>query len=160
MDTLMALAEVKDGYDNILIDTPPSDSLITVNAFIASDDVILPVQAEQEAVNGLDSIIESIGQIKRGLNPDLQIAGMLPVMVKRVSSNSIDMVRRINEKYPGLVVEDWIPETALLGESTRLRRPLISTEPQSDSVSRREVLERAASTDEFVEHAVECAECD
>ena len=156
----MALAEVKDGYDNILIDTPPSDSLITVNAFIASDDVILPVQAEQEAVNGLDSIIESIGQIKRGLNPDLQIAGILPVMVKRVSSNSIDMVRRINEKYPGLVVEDWIPETALLGESTRLRRPLIFTEPQSDSVSRREVLERAASTDEFVEHAVECAESD
>jgi len=130
------LSEVKDDYDNILIDTPPSDSLITVNAFIASDDVILPVQAEQEALDGLDSIIESIGQIKRGLNPDLQIAGILPVMVKRVSSNSMDMVRRINEKYPGLVVEDWIPETALFGESTRLRRPLIFTEPSSEAAQK------------------------
>jgi chromosome partitioning protein len=130
------LSEVQDSYDNILIDTPPSDSLITVNAFIASNDVILPVQAEQEALDGLDSIIESIAQIKRGLNPGLQIAGILPVMVKRVSSNSMDMVRQIDEKYPDLVVEDWIPETALFGESTRAHCPLVFIQPLSEAAQK------------------------
>jgi len=130
------LSEVKDNYDNIIIDTPPSDSLITVNAFIASDDVLLPVQAEQEALDGLDSIIESIGQIKRGLNPELQVAGILPVMVKRVSSNSLDIVSTMSEKYPGMVIEDWIPETALFGESSRVHRPLIFTEPTSEAAQK------------------------
>lgn len=130
------LSEVKDDYDNIIIDTPPSDNLITVNAFFASDDVIIPVQAEQEALDGLDAIIESIAQIKRGLNPTLQIAGILPVMVKRVSSNSMDIVREMHEKYPGMVIEDWIPETSVIGESHRMRRPVIFTEPQSEAAQK------------------------
>jgi chromosome partitioning protein len=130
------LSEVKENYDNIIFDTPPSDNLITVNAFIASDDVIFPVQAEQEALDGLDSIVESIEQIKKGLNPDLKIAGILPVMVKRVSSNSMDIVRLMNEKYPGLVFDDWIPETAAFGESSRVRRPLIFTEPRSEAAQK------------------------
>jgi chromosome partitioning protein len=130
------LTEVQDDYDHIIIDTPPSDSLITANAFFASDDVLLPVQAEQEAMDGLDTIIESINQVKQGLNPNLKISGILPVMVKRVSSTSMANVEELKNKYPEYFIEDWIPETALFGESAIVRRPLVFTEPRSEAAQR------------------------
>ena len=76
-----AVTDMETEFDFILIDCPPSLSLLTVNALIASDYVILPVQTEFYALEGLSQLLETMKIIRGGMNPDLQLLGVLPTMV-------------------------------------------------------------------------------
>ena len=75
-----ALAPVKDKYDFIIIDCPPSLGLLTVNVLCASDSVIVPIQCEYYALEGLSQLINSVKSIKKSLNPDLEIEGICGTM--------------------------------------------------------------------------------
>lgn len=122
------LGEVAGEYDHIVIDTPPGDSLVAVNAYIASDRVLIPVQVEPSAVAGLQEVLAALAQVQRGLNPDLSIAGILPTMVKRNTALSNASLNDIKEAYPDLFISDWIPETNRFGETELEGVPLVVLE--------------------------------
>lgn len=122
------LSEIANDYDHIIIDTPPGDSLVAVNAFIASDRVLIPVQVEPSAVAGLDEVVHAIEEVRRGLNPDLKIAGVLPTMVKRNTGMSKVELDNIKAAYPDHFIAEWIPETNRMGESELEGLPLVVIE--------------------------------
>lgn len=122
------LTEIVGDYDHIIIDTPPGDSLIAVNAYIASDRVLIPVQVEPSAVAGLQEVMAALAQVQRGLNPSLTVAGILPTMVKRNTALSNASLNNIKEAYPGLFIPDWIPETNRFGETELEGLPLVVLE--------------------------------
>jgi chromosome partitioning protein len=122
------LSDIAQDYDHVVIDTPPGDSLVALNAYIASDRVIIPVQVEPSAVEGLQEVMAALAQVQRGLNPNLTVAGILPTMVKRKTSLSIASLADIKEAYPGLVLDDWIPETNRFGETELDGLPLVVIE--------------------------------
>jgi chromosome partitioning protein len=130
------LSEVEGDYDHIIIDTPPTESLITANALIASDDVLIPVQVEPDALDGVVKIVEAVEEIKQGLNPGLKIAGILPTMVKRGTSLSQFALDELKSNYPDYFIEDYIPETVRFGESSLSRVPLVFSEPDSEVAER------------------------
>jgi chromosome partitioning protein len=122
------LRDIASDYDHIVIDTPPGDSLVALNAYLASDRVVIPVQVEPSAVEGLQEVMAALTQVQRGLNPNLKIAGILPTMVKRKTSLSTVSLANIREAYPDLFLEDWIPETNRFGETELDGLPLVVIE--------------------------------
>lgn len=122
------LSEIASDYDHIIIDTPPGDSLVSVNAYIASDRVLIPVQVEPSALAGLDEVMQALAQVRRGLNPGLTIAGILPTMVKRNTGLTKASLDKIRAAYPDFYIEDWIPETNRFGETELEGLPLVVVE--------------------------------
>lgn len=122
------LTDVAHEYDHIVIDTPPGDSLVALNAYIASHRVLIPVQVEPSAVAGLQEVMAALTDVQRGLNPALSVAGILPTMVKRNTSLSTAFLAEIKEAYPELFINDYIPETNRFGESELEGLPLVVIE--------------------------------
>lgn len=122
------ISEVAGEYDHIIIDTPPGDSLLALNAYIASNRVLIPVQVEPSAVAGLNEVMTALSQVQKGLNPSLTIAGILPTMVKRNTALSTASLNDIKAEYPQHFIEDWIPETNKFGESELDGLPLVVLE--------------------------------
>ena len=105
----------------------PSLGILTVNALAAADSVIIPVKAEKPSMRGLQQLLRTIGKVRRSMNPDLQIEGILPAMVGRTNYNR-DVLRALGEAYGSpLKIFDSIPlavrvaETAVEGRSIYLR---------------------------------------
>jgi chromosome partitioning protein len=122
------LRDIANEYDHVVIDTPPGDSLVALNAYLASDRVVIPVQVEPSAVEGLQEVMAALTEVQRGLNPNLIVAGILPTMVKRKTSLSTASLADIREAYPDLYLEDWIPETNRFGETELDGLPLVVIE--------------------------------
>jgi chromosome partitioning protein len=122
------LSDVANDYDHIVIDTPPGDSLVALNAYIASNRVLIPVQVEPSAVAGLQEVMAALTDVQRGLNPGLTVAGILPTMVKRNTSLSMAFLDQIKDAYPELFLKDYIPETNRFGESELEGLPLVVIE--------------------------------
>src|SRR3712207_6796448 len=90
----------EDAYDIIIIDTPPSESYLTVNALAAADEVIIPLQAHYLALQGLAQALTQVDQVRNGLNPQLKIAGILPTLVNartNISRTVLEEVKRSEE---------------------------------------------------------------
>lgn len=104
-------------YDFIIIDCPPSLSLLTVNALIASRYVLLPVQAEFYALEGLGQLLETMKLIRKGLNPTLDIIGVLPTMVDSRTSLSGQVHEEIKRHFPAKVFKATIPRNIRLAEA-------------------------------------------
>lgn len=113
----MALASVNESFDFVIIDSPPSLSLLTVNGFIASDFLILPVQAEFYAMEGLGQLLESMKLVKKGMNPDLELLGVLPTMVDSRTTLSGQVYEEIKRFFPGKVFNTPIPRNIRLAEA-------------------------------------------
>ncbi|PIP61116.1 hypothetical protein COW99_05845 [Candidatus Roizmanbacteria bacterium CG22_combo_CG10-13_8_21_14_all_38_20] len=91
------LEPIEDDYDYIIMDTPPSESYLTVNALMYADEVLIPLQAHYLAMKGLEDMLKEIIKVKQGLNPKLRIAGILPTMVSRrtnIAQTVLDSVRK------------------------------------------------------------------
>lgn len=113
-----ALATAKgEVYDYVIIDCPPSLSLLTVNALIASRYVLLPVQAEFYALEGLGQLLETMKLIRKGLNPTLDLIGVLPTMVDSRTSLSGQVYEEIKKHFPAKVFETTIPRNIRLAEA-------------------------------------------
>lgn len=122
---LEALKDVKDNYDYIFIDCPPSLGLLTVNALTATDSTIIPIQCEYFALVGLSQLMNTVRLIKKHLNPNIEIEGVLLTM-KDNRSNLVSQVSDEIKKYFGTKVYDtYIPRNIRLAESPSHGKPII-----------------------------------
>jgi chromosome partitioning protein len=112
-----ALLPMKTEYDFILIDTPPSLGLLTINALVASDGVIVPVQCEYLSLRGLVQLENTLSMIREHLNPDVGIEGILPTMFDGRTLHSREAVEILRENFGDLVFKTWIRKTVRYAEA-------------------------------------------
>ncbi len=112
-----ALAVVKDGYDYVLIDTPPSLGLLTINALVASNGVIVPVQCEYLSLRGLVQLENTLSMIRENLNPHVAIEGILPTMYDSRTLHSREAVEILQENFGDLVFDTKIRKTVRYAEA-------------------------------------------
>ncbi len=124
-----ALREAKRRYDVILVDCPPALGLLTVNALVAADRVIVPVQTEYFALEGLAGLLDTLALIQRELNPRLTIAGMLLTMHDARTKLAQDVEREVRAHFPSLVFDTVIPRNVRLGEAPSFGVPVIHHDP-------------------------------
>lgn len=111
-----ALSTTTD-YDYIIIDNPPSLSLLTVNGLIAADHILLPVQAEFYALEGLGQLLETMKLIRKGLNPQLDLLGVLPTMMDSRTTLSNQVYGEIKKHFPDKIFKTTIPRNIRLAEA-------------------------------------------
>jgi len=124
-----ALAPVRDRYAFTLIDCPPSLGPLTVNALVAADRVIVPVQAEYYALEGLAAMLETLSLIQRELNPRLTVAGMLLTMYDARTRLAQDVEAEVRRHFPELMFETVIPRNVRIGEAPSYGKPVIHYDP-------------------------------
>jgi chromosome partitioning protein len=122
---------VRERFDYTLLDCPPSLGPITVNALVAADKVIVPVQAEYFALEGLAQFLDTLGLIQRELNPRLTVAGMLLTMHDGRTRLARDVERELREHFPELVFRTVIPRSVRISEAPSHGRPIIHHDPLS-----------------------------
>jgi chromosome partitioning protein len=126
-----ALAPVRDRFAFILLDCPPSLGPLTVNALVATDRVIVPVQTEYFALEGLAGLLDTLQLIQRELNPRLAVAGMLLTMHDGRTRLARDVEREVREHFPSLVFDTVIPRNVRISEAPSFGRPVIHHDPHS-----------------------------
>jgi chromosome partitioning protein len=124
-----ALAPLRDEYAFTLLDCPPSLGPLTVDALAAADRLIVPVQTEYYALEGVADLLETVGMIQRELNPRLTIAGMLLTMHDGRTRLSRDVERDLREHFPKLVFDTVIPRNVRISEAPSFGRPVIHHDP-------------------------------
>jgi chromosome partitioning protein len=126
-----AVAPVRDRFGFIFLDCPPSLGPLTVNALAAADRVIVPVQTEYFALEGLAGLLDTLKLIQRELNPRLTVAGMVLTMHDGRTRLCRDVEREAREHFPDLVFDTVIPRNVRLGEAPSFGRPIIHHDPHS-----------------------------
>ena len=124
-----ALREVRDQYAFTLLDCPPSLGPLTVNALVAADRVIVPVQAEYFALEGLAGLLDTLSLVQRELNPRLTVAGMVLTMYDGRTRLAQDVEREVREHFPELVFDTVIPRNVRVGEAPSFGKPVIHHDP-------------------------------
>jgi chromosome partitioning protein len=124
-----ALEPIRDRFEFILLDCPPSLGPLTVNALVAADRVIVPVQTEYFALEGLAGLLDTLSIIQRELNPRLTVAGMLLTMHDGRTRLARDVEREVREHFPSLVFDTVIPRNVRIGEAPSYGRPVIHHDP-------------------------------
>ena len=112
-----ALVEVRGRYDFVLIDTPPSLGLLTINAFVAATGVIVPVQCEYLSLRGLVQLENTLAMVRENLNPEVRIEGILPTMFDRRTLHSREAVEILEENFGDLVYRTRIRKTVRYAEA-------------------------------------------
>jgi chromosome partitioning protein len=124
-----ALAPLRDAYEYVILDCPPSLGPLTVNALVAAERVIVPVQTEYFALEGLAGLLDTLSLVQRELNPRLTVAGMLLTMHDARTKLGQDVEREVRRHFPSLVFETVIPRNVRLGEAPSFGRPVIHYDP-------------------------------
>ena len=119
-----ALDQVKDNYDYIIIDCPPSLGLLTVNSLNAAGSVLIPIQCEYYALEGLSQLLNTIKRIKRAFNPHLKIEGFLLTMFDKRNRLSHQVACEIKNYFPEKVLRTVIPRNVRLGECPSYGKPV------------------------------------
>ena len=125
------LTSVIDAYDFIFIDCPPSLSLLTLNAFSFTDQLIIPVQCEYYALEGLAKLLNTVQLIKERLNPRLEILGIVLTMFDRRTSLNRQVVNNAKSHFKDLIFETIIPRNIRLAEAPSFGLPIALYEPKS-----------------------------
>ncbi len=118
-------------YDYVLIDCPPSLGLLTVNALTATDGVVIPVQCEYLALEGLSQLSRAIDLVRRALNPTLQLRGLVMTMFDSRTTLSRQVVEEVQRYFPGKVFDAIIPRSVRLSEAPSYGESIISYAPRS-----------------------------
>jgi chromosome partitioning protein len=126
-----ALRPVRKNYDYILIDCPPSLGLLTINALTAADSVIIPMQCEYFALEGLSQLVRTIRLVKNSYNSRLVIEGLLLTMFDRRNKLTFQVAKEIRDHFQGTVYEAVIPRNVRLSESPSHGRSVITYAPGS-----------------------------
>lgn len=119
-----AVAAVKKDYDFIIIDCPPSLGLITLNSFVCADTVIIPIQCEYYALEGLSQLMNTVRTVKRSLNPDIDIEGVLLTMFDTRTNLSIQVADEVKRFYPNKVYATVIPRNVRISEAPSFGEPI------------------------------------
>ena len=126
-----ALSEIDDDYDYILIDCPPALNVLTINALVASNSVLIPMQCEYFALEGLSALISTIRKIKESLNKNLTIEGLLRTMFDPRNSLSGEVSNQLQTHFGDKVYRTIIPRNVRLAEAPSYGEPAIDYSPES-----------------------------
>jgi chromosome partitioning protein len=126
-----ALKSIKDQYDYIIIDCAPSLGLITINALTAADSVIIPIQCEYFALEGLGKLLNTIKNVQKIHNPDLDIEGLLLTMYDSRLRLSNQVVEEVNSHFPEMVFETIISRNVRLSEAPSFGESILSYDAES-----------------------------
>ena len=126
-----ALGNIREKYDYILIDNPPSLGLVTINTFSAADSILIPVQAEYYALEGLGQLMNNRKLVKRHFNPDLEVEGVLMTMVDPRTNLSADVIDNVREYFGSEVYDTVIPRNVRLSEAPSRGMSIIDYDPKS-----------------------------
>ncbi len=119
-----AIEEIKDEFDFIFIDCPPSLGLLTINALVASDSLLIPIQCEYYALEGVSKLLESQNMIKQTLNPELDIFGVLMTMYDKRTTLSNDVLDEVCNFFGKTVFKTVIPRTVKISEAPSYGLPI------------------------------------
>ena len=126
-----ALAPVKDDYDYILIDCPPSLGLLTLNAFAAVGEVLVPIQCEYYALEGLGQLLHNVELVQKALNPDLEVSTVVLVMYDARTTLAEDVAPDVRQHLGDKVTNTVIPRTVRLSEAPSYGQPITTFDPKS-----------------------------
>ncbi len=140
------IAELQNSFDYIILDCPPSLSLLTVNALTAADSLLIPLQCEYYALEGLGQLLNTVDRIKRSLNPELDITGILLTMFDRRTNLSYQVAEEAEKYFKNLVFKTMVPRNIRLSEAPSFGKPILlydamSTGAQSYLKLAREILQ-------------------
>ena len=143
-----ALEGIKDEYQYVFIDCPPSLGLLTINALTAADSVLIPIQCEYYALEGVGQLMNTIWLVQRGLNPDLKVEGVVLSMFDGRTNLSIQVVDEVKRYFKGMVYTTIIPRNVRLAEAPSYGVPILMYDPKSKGAEAYEEL-----ADEFIEYS-------
>ncbi|HLE38099.1 MAG TPA: AAA family ATPase [Acidimicrobiia bacterium] len=126
-----AVAQMEDKFDTVFLDCPPSLGLITVNALTAADEVLIPIQAEYYALEGLTQLLRSIQAIHTNLNPRLKIEGAVITMYDRRTTLATEVSAQVREHFGTMAYDTVIPRVVRLAEAPSFGEPIESFDPKS-----------------------------
>ncbi|MDA3802661.1 MAG: ParA family protein [Patescibacteria group bacterium] len=126
-----AISEIKDEFDYIIIDGPPSLGLLTVNSLSASDEVIIPIQSEYYALEGLSQLLETISLVQSNLKPGLNIMGAVITMFDKRNKLSEAVMNELYQYFPNHIFRSIIPRTVRLAEAPSYGRSILHYDPKS-----------------------------
>ena len=138
-----ALAEVIEDYDFVLIDCPPSLGLLTINGLAAADEVLIPIQCEYYALEGVSQLTRNIGLVQQNLNPQLEIEGVLLTMFDGRTTLAADVVAQVRDHFGETTYRTVIPRTVRLSEAPSYGEPIEAY----DSMSRGAIAYRELARD-------------
>ncbi len=119
-----ALLEVKDAYDYIILDSPPSLGLLTLNSLVAADSIIIPIQCEFYALEGVSQLLNTISLVRESLNPALQIEGVLLTMADFRTNLTVEVINEIRNYFKEKVYQSVIPRNIRLSEAPSHGKPI------------------------------------
>ena len=121
-----ALNSLRDQYDFILIDCPPSLELLTLNALCAADAILVPVQGEYYALEGLSDLMNTVRLVRRSLNPNLELEGVLLTMFDGRTNLALQVAEEVKHYFPGKVYGTVIPRNVRLSEAPSHGKPIMA----------------------------------
>jgi chromosome partitioning protein len=130
-----AIAPIKERYDFILIDTPPSLGLLTINAFVAADGVIVPVQTEYLSLRGLVQLENTLSMVRENLNQSVEIMGILPTMYDRRLLHSREAIDILRENFGDLVYNTKIRKTIRYAEAPVKGQSVLAYDPEGEAAA-------------------------
>ena len=125
------LGAIRDDYDYIFVDCPPSLSLLTLNALAAADSVLVPIQCEYYALEGVTSLMNTINRVKHSFNPHLEIEGILLTMLDGRTNLGLQVVDQVKKHFKKAVFATMIPRNVRLGEAPSHGKPICLYDPRS-----------------------------
>ncbi|PIW59934.1 MAG: sporulation initiation inhibitor Soj [Candidatus Omnitrophica bacterium CG12_big_fil_rev_8_21_14_0_65_50_5] len=131
-----ALENVKDQYDYIFIDAPPSLGLLTLNALVASDSIMIPIQCEFYALEGVSQLLGTINLVRESLNPGLYVEGVLMTMADFRTNLTNEVIKEIKKFFDSKVYTTIIPRNIRLGEAPSFGKPIHVYDPESIGAKR------------------------
>ncbi len=126
-----AVEQVLDDYDFVLIDCPPSLGLLTVNGLAAANEVVVPVQCEYYALEGLSQLIRNVALVQKNLNPKLELTAIICVMYDARTKLSGQVVREVRAHFGDKVCHNVVPRTVRLSEAPSFGQPIVAFDPTS-----------------------------
>ena len=123
------LSKVQDGYDFVMVDCPPNLGLLTVNALVACHGVIIPLQCEYFAMRGLSMLLDTLHKVKRRLNPQLDILGILPTLYNSRTRHAQEVLAEVRRMFGERVFDTSIHSSIRFAESTLARQPILEYAP-------------------------------
>jgi len=125
------LGELEQKWDYILIDCPPALGLLSLNALVAANEVLVPLETRVMALDGLAQLLKTIDAVKDRLNPDLEINGIVPCRVDKRTRLSLDVISDLRKRFNGMVYDTCIRETVKLAECPSFGQPIILYDSKS-----------------------------
>ncbi|MEK7508876.1 MAG: ParA family protein, partial [Patescibacteria group bacterium] len=125
------LEEAKHAYDYILIDCPPSLGMLTINGLVASDQVLIPVQAEYYALEGLGQLLETVKLVKENLKPELEVLGAALTMFDGRNRLSGEVMQELYKFFPNKIFRSVIPRSVRLAEAPSFGKTILHYDPSS-----------------------------